>query len=135
MGAATSSPLTARGLGTKVTGPTGDEITVFGYVSPVSNGRLFEDPREGNVYSAIDVELCAGPALRVGTVWAAPSLFQLVMPDDARIAPTVGIKQPTLQPVELLVGECVRGWVTYEQPVGRPAHVVYTGTPPYRWTV
>ncbi len=134
-GSATTSPLSPVPLGTKIATPVGNEVTVYDYVSPVPSGKLFEDAAAGNVYSAVNVEVCAGAAGMMGGNSVKPTLFQLVMPDNARIAATVGIKQPTLLAIELPAGACVRGWVTYEQPIGRPTSVDYQGPPAYRWAL
>ncbi len=53
-------------------------------------------------------------------------LFDLQMPDNTRLQPTVPAIDPILPATDLLPGECVRGNVTFEVPQeATPDHVVF----------
>lgn len=88
-------------------------------------------PHNGNGFLAIDVGICS----LTDKASISPSSFQLEMPDHTRRAPTVGIREPILNQTRL-PRDCVRGWVTFEAPVGvSPSFVVYDDgiVLPFKW--
>lgn len=131
----TTTTVTARPVfhvGDTVELPSGNQITVHALGDYVS-GNQFEKPDPGNKFVALDAEGCA--------VKAAASLnpfqFELVMPDNTRQQISLmGSKEPGLHDTDLMVGDCVRGWVVFEVPAGQtPAAVAFTGSTGVRWLV
>lgn len=70
-------------------------------------------PEPGNIYIAFDVEGCAN-STEAATL--NPNYFRVQMPDSSRINSYIGIREPALNHTELVPGDCVRGWVTFEVP-------------------
>jgi hypothetical protein len=68
-----------------------------------------------------------------------PVRFALQMTDNSRLDPKFGPMKPELALVELLPGDCTRGYLKYEVPQGQtPKAVIYAytaGQPAARWNV
>jgi hypothetical protein len=119
-------------VGDTISATNGNSFTVYSYVPSFETGNQFEVPKPGNVFAAIDVQECAGSS---GSS-ANPFDWALRMPDNSRITPSAGWKDPPLNAVNLAAGDCVRGWVTFEVPQGiTPAFVVLTNSTNIRWVM
>jgi Domain of unknown function (DUF4352) len=101
----------------------------------------YQNPQEaGTEFAALDVELCAkgGEAVQV-----FPGDFTLQMPDNTRRTTKYSGKEPGFQSTNLNPNDCVRGWVSYEVPIGqRPREVVLdtggsasSGTQQLKWAI
>jgi hypothetical protein len=122
------------GIGSRVETSRGNFITLHAYEQPVVPPEFFE-PESGQEYAAADVEFCAAvdPPESTGssTYPVNPFDFELVMGDNTRRQADMGVKEPTLNHTEVAVGDCVRGWVTYQVPAGiRPASLTVLRTDP-----
>ena len=141
----TTSTTTSGGVktftvGERVETPHGNEIIVYSYEQPSPPGEFLE-PEPGFEYGVIDVEACAmsEPSDPSGVVATMdPSEYVLEMPDNTRLTASFGAAaEPSLEFTDVYQGDCVRGFVAYDVPVGqRPVVVRDTNaTPPLRWTV
>lgn len=108
-----ASDVTAA-IGDRVDRPSGSSIQVHGIERDAPVGAPFQ-PGPGNTYVAANVEGCAVSAASSGI---NPLLFELVLTGERRPASSVGLREPALLGAELSFGECERGWVTFEVPVG-----------------
>ena len=88
-------------------------------------------PEEGFEFSAIEVEGCAGPDSENSLMHIGPGAFELRLPDGARLQPedfgqNAKVREPALQSMNPLPGECGSGFVTFQTPAGkRPDLVLY----------
>jgi hypothetical protein len=129
----------ALALGASAKTPRGNTITVHSYEQPATGIPTYRTPQDSNnEFAAADVEACAtgGQPVAVNSF-----NFKLQMPDNTRRNTTFA-KDPALNFTNLAANDCVRGWVSFEVPVGqRPAYVVYddgglTGSSaPLKWNV
>lgn len=135
-------------VGDKIETSRGNTIAIYTYEQPAPPPEFFR-PDPGMEYAVADVELCATgdlstdafgnerpPEEQVASV--NPFDFELVMPDNSRLQPTIAVREPALNSTDLAQDECVRGWVSWEVPAGvRPVAVLdkQTGPPNIRWTV
>lgn len=98
-------------------------MRVYSYEQPVAPGRLFT-PKAGMEYGVADVEYCAG------TKKASYNVFdwKVQTPDNRQYSPSIGARDPSLSSGEIPPGGgCVRGFVTFEAPIGqKPAAVVFS---------
>lgn len=79
-------------------------------------------------FAAADIEGCAAASATAGAS-LNPFDFRLQMPDNTRLSATPGWREPSLNATTLVAGDCVRGWVTFEVPVGQlPATVNFETT-------
>ncbi len=111
----------------------GNEITVhsYEYVPPTDIWQ----PEPGFEFAATDIEGCASPNLE-GSAGFNPYDFGLQMPDNTRLDPDIGVKEPTLNDTTLTPGDCVRGFVTFQVPQGEtPSYVIFTGSSIIKWAV
>jgi hypothetical protein len=130
-------------LGETATFRYGDTTTVYSYVSPDQRANEFIQPKAGNQFAVIDVEICAGsgevigPSGRNTQLSINPFQFSLQMPDNTRIEPTLlASPEPALPAANLSAGECVRGNLGFEVPQGQtPNFVLQEGTPSARWAI
>ena len=114
---------------TATTSKNGTTLTVLSYESPstVKGGS----PERGFEYSAIEVKGCAGPDSENSLMQIGPDAFLLRLPDGTRLQPEgfggeARFKEPALQSMNPLPGECGRGFVTFQTPTGeRPDLVLY----------
>ncbi len=117
----------AKGLvvGDKAALKNGDTVQVYGYEVDVPPLNDFITPDDGKSYSVIDVEGCAAKDSPAGVV--NPFYFQLAMPDNTRVETGFGgAKEPDLHAGTQVAGDCIRGFVTFEVPVGvTPVAVVF----------
>ena len=108
-----------------------DEFTVY-QVAPVNSSNQFLQPKAGDTFVAIDVKEKAGP----NGLHANPYDFALVMDDDTRYEPYIGVKEPALNATTLGAGQAVRGWVTFEIPTtAKLVRVFLTGSTDIFWDV
>ncbi|MEX1254911.1 MAG: DUF4352 domain-containing protein [Dehalococcoidia bacterium] len=127
--APTASPTVAEqpSIGDKVEASGGISLIVYSYDAPVTSANEFSRPDPGNIFAAIDVEMCTG-ANPPESASVNPFDFRLQMPDNSRLEPGISAKEPELNSTNLLANDCVRGWVTFEVPEGvAPQFVVYEG--------
>ena len=111
----------------------GNEITVYSYES-VPPTDVWQ-PEPGSEFAVIDVEGCADPHSEAAA-GLNPFDFGLQMPDNTRLQPDVGVKEPPLNDTTLPPGDCVRGYVTFQVPEGEPPkNVVYTASSIIKWAV
>jgi hypothetical protein len=87
-------------------------------------------PVNGKPIIAVDAEECmqaGAPAERVQT--AQPGDFHLTLADGSDLAPTTAATHDNpFAETQLKSGQCVRGWISYELPVGGVAErVVFNG--------
>jgi hypothetical protein len=130
-------------LGETATFRYGDTTTVYSYVSPDPSANEFIQPKAGNQFAVIDVEICAGsgedigPSGRNTQLSINPFQFSLQMPDNTRIEPTLlASPDPALPAANLSAGECVRGNLGFEVPQGEtPNFVLQEGTPSAKWAL
>lgn len=120
-------------VGDRVETARGNFITLHAYEQPVAP-REFMEPDPGQEFAAVDVEFCAvvetgvpdTPAYAVG-----PFDYELQMADNTRRTFDIPAKEPPLNSADVAVGDCLRGWVTYQVPVGeRPTRLLALNTEP-----
>lgn len=121
-------------IGTRVETTRGNFFTLHAYEQPVPSRNEFLQPDPGNEFASADVEFCRGAPTDENDFFTSvgPEGFELQMGDNTRRSFGVGIREPTLDSTEVpSVGDCVRGWVTYEVPVGiRPKFLICLQTDP-----
>lgn len=115
------------------------KVTVISYMPNMQPTNEFLQPKAGTQYAAIDVEGCANQDA-ANQVTLNPFDFQLVMPDNTRLQPSFGGPEPALNHGNLLAGDCLRGYVTFEVPQGQsPKAVLYakmiSNKQPTKWTI
>ena len=96
-------------------------------------GDGFWEPDPGNEFAAVDVEFCRGAKPEASYLTGiGPSDFELQMGDNTRRTGDISVKEPALHYTEVpSIGDCVRGWITYQVPVGiRPKYLVVENTNP-----
>lgn len=112
------------------TSSNGTTLTVLSYQAPlrVAGAR----PERGSTYAGIEVKGCAGPDSERSLMHLGPNAFVLRTPDGTRLHPegfagdAPRVKEPSLQGMNPLPGECDRGFVTFQTPQGqRPDLVLY----------
>jgi hypothetical protein len=115
--------------------------TVFNYVEPVAPSAA--PPSAGHDWAAVDVQACALPG-SVFQVTVSQAPWSLRFSDGTAAVPSnvdgAQFPQPRYPstPSTLQSGECLRGWLVFEVPTGRPPIVVrYSpqGGPPIDWLV
>ena len=132
---ATTAPPAGPVVGDRVETSKGNSVTVFSYDQPTPAPATVE-PRSGMEFATVDAEFCLGPEDNGYAVRS--DYFELLMPDDTQRLAVTGVREPALIKTDLEEeGDCVRGYVTFEVPVGeRAAFVLGAGSqPPVRWVV
>lgn len=128
----TSSPAETPTLvlgDTATTADNGTTLAVLSYESPVAVKGA--KPDRGFEFSGVEVKGCAGPDSENSLMHIGPGAFALRMPDGARLQPEkfgedAKVKEPALQSMNPLPGECGRGFVTFQTPTAeRPELVLY----------
>lgn len=111
------------------TNENGTTLAVLSYESPLKiEGARAE---RGFEFSGIEVRGCAGPDSEGSLMAQGPSAFVLRTTGGAGIQPEgfsedAKVKQPALESMNPLPGECDRGFVTFQTPRGeRPELVIY----------
>jgi hypothetical protein len=129
-------------LGETATFLYGETTTVYSYVSPDQSANEFIQPKAGNQFAVIDVEICAGSGEGIGPsgntqLSINPFQFSLQIPDSTPIEPTLlASPEPALPAANLSAGECVRGNLGFEVPQGQtPTFVHQEGTPSAKWAI
>ena len=129
-------------LGETATFRYGDTTTVYSYVSPDPSANEFIQPKAGNQFAVIDIEICAGSSEVIGPsgntqLSINPFQFSLQMPNNTRIEPTLlASPEPALPAANVSAGECVRGNLGFEVPQGQtPNFVLQEGTPSAKWAI
>jgi hypothetical protein len=129
-------------LGETATFLYGDTTTVYSYVSPDQSANEFIQPKAGNQFAVIDVEICAGSGEGIGPsgntqLSINPFQFSLQIPDSTPIEPTLlASPEPALPAANLSAGECLRGNLGFEVPQGQtPTFVHQEGTPSAKWAI
>lgn len=126
-------------VGNSAVSPSGFEVTVYSYSSPIQSDNELSKPKAGTQFAAIDVEGCAGS--QSGDENSLnPFYFSLQMPDNTRLMPTASVAEPALPLTNLLPGDCVRGLVTFQVPQGQsPSYVRFDQVSPEevaaRWSI
>lgn len=108
------------------TADNGTTLAVLSYESPTTVKGA--KPEKGHEFSGIEVKGCAGPDSENSLMHIGPDAFVLRMPDGAGVLPEGGsrAKEPALESMNPLAGECDRGYVTFQTPTGeRPELVLY----------
>ena len=88
-------------------------------------------PEQGHEFAAVEVKGCAGPDSENSLMHISPGAFVLRMPDGTRLLPEgaeegTKVKEPALQSMNPLPGECDRGFVTFQTPRDeRPELLIY----------
>ena len=114
---------------TATTADNGTTLTVLSYESPVTVKNA--KPDRGFEFSSIEVKGCAGPDSENSLMHIGPGAFALRLQDSARLQPEefgedAKVREPALQGMNPLPGECGRGFVTFQTPTGeRPELVLY----------
>lgn len=114
---------------TATTADNGTTLAVLSYQSPVTVKGA--EPNPGFEFSGIEVKGCAGPDSENSLMHIGPGAFALRLPDGARLQPEefgedAKVKEPALQSMNPLPGECGRGFVTFQTPRDeRPELVLY----------
>lgn len=128
----TASPARDPGLvlGDKATtAKNGTTLAVLSYESPSTVRGA--DPEKGFEFSAIEVNGCAGPDSENSLMHIGPDAFELRLSDGTRLYPEgsgeeTKVKEPALQSMNPLPGECGRGFVTFQTPTDeRPELVLF----------
>ena len=133
--AKTTSANPDLGIGDTSITASDNKLTVHSYESPIPPPDDYTKPDPGKAFAAIDVEGCANPDTNEST-GLNPYDFTLQMPDNTRLEPDIGAKEPALNDTTLTPGDCVRGWVTFQVPQGqKPKFVVFTGSSIIKWAV
>jgi hypothetical protein len=145
----TTLPSNVGKVGDKIRTQLGNVETVYGYEQP-SPAPQFMTPDAGKEYAAADIEACVNADLTKDPDTGAavppdqqvisvnPYDYQLMMPDNTRLQPTFGAREPALNATDVEHGQCVRGWVSWQVPIGvRPVSIVdtKTGPPAIQWQV
>jgi hypothetical protein len=122
--ATTTTTVSNFKVGDVVTTKAGNRITLHAWTFPAQAGNPYTTASAGTAYGAADVEGCAAAGGSGGTF--GPFDFQIQMADNTRLQPTYGGPGPMLNSTTLAAGDCVRGWISYNVPVGgHPAFLVY----------
>lgn len=101
---------------------SGVRVVLYSIYDGIKHELWEADP--GTRFMAIDVEGCAGPE----AAHFNPMDFEFQMADNTRLEPTIGVREPALDYADVLPGDCLRGWVTFQVPNGSgPAAVMYEG--------
>lgn len=111
------------------TSSNGTTLAVLSYEAPlrVEGAR----PERGFEYAGIEVKGCAGPDSEQSLMHLGPDAFVLRMTGGLRVHPEgfadeAKVKEPALQGMNPLPGECDRGFVTFQtRRGGRPDLVLY----------
>jgi hypothetical protein len=120
----TNRPTFEFRIGDKVVAENGNTVQVFSYLQPITPPSPLMHPRTGTEFAAYETEICV--ATEPATVNALN--FVLRMPDNTRFDAGGWIaKSPDLKATTLRQGDCVRGWVSSQVPVGqRPSFIVFS---------
>ncbi len=118
--AAAATPQSEFVVGDTVVTATGNKLTVYEYLPDVQSKNQFIKPDPGMSYVAFDVEGCSN--VEVASI--NPFDFRLQMPDNSRLQPTVSVREPALHSTNIVRGDCVRGWVTFEVPADQTPKTV-----------
>ena len=114
---------------TATTADNGTTLAVLSYESPVTVKGA--KPDRGFGFSGIEVKGCAGPDSENSLMHIGPGAFALRLQDGAVLQPEefgegAKVKEPALQSMNPLPGECGSGFVTFQTPTGeRPELVLY----------
>ncbi len=114
---------------TATTASNGTTLTVLSYESPTTVKGA--EPDQGYEFSGIEVKGCAGSDSENSLMQIGPGAFALRLPDRTRLLPEglgdeAKVKEPALQSMNPLPGECDRGFVTFQTPRGeRPELLLY----------
>ncbi len=114
---------------TATTADNGTTLAVLSYESPVTVKGA--KPDRGFGFSGIEVKGCAGPDSENSLMHIGPAAFALRLQEGAVLQPEefgedAKVKEPALQSMNPLPGECGRGFVTFQTPTGeRPELVLY----------
>jgi hypothetical protein len=114
---------------TATTADNGTTLAVLSYESPVTVKNA--KPDRGFEFSSIEVKGCAGPDSENSLMHIGPGAFALRLQNSSRLQPEefgedAKGKEPVLQSMYPLPGECGRGFVTFQTPTGeRPELVLY----------
>jgi FlaG/FlaF family flagellin (archaellin) len=132
-------PKTNFAIGDMVRFKDNQTIVAYSYLPEVNSSNQFLQPKPGNKYVAVDVEGCAASNASTATQLNMFS-FELVMSNNTRISPTVSIIEPGLNSVDLLPGDCGRGYVTFEIPKDqKPSSLTFkplaANQQPVKWTL
>lgn len=130
-----------------ITTEDGNTLTVSSYESSLSPAGSSK-PRPGFEFSAIEVEGCSSPSSGRDLMAVGSAAFVLLMPDGARVLPATnaeetGVREPILQTMDPVPGQCEGGFVVFQTPQGeRPEFIVFEEqfksedeAPPIRWMV
>jgi hypothetical protein len=117
-------------------------VTLYAWEQPANlpqapSGISGPQPGAGAEFAAADVEECASDQARQ-QITANPFTYKVVGPDNVHHSADPGYRMPPFNGATLYAGDCVRGWVTFQVPVGqRPAYLQWEGFsgggPPLRW--
>ena len=111
------------------TADNGTTLAVLSYESPTTVKGA--EPERGFEFSGIEVKGCAGPNSENSLMHIGPGAFTLRLPDGTQVVPEefggeAKVREPALQSMNPLPGECGRGFVTFQTPRDqRPALVLY----------
>ena len=114
---------------TATTASNGTTLAVLSYESPTTVRGA--EPDGGHEFSGLEVEGCAGPNSENSLMQIGPGAFALRLADGTRLLPEgLGdgekVKEPALQSMNPLPGECDRGFVTFQTPRDeRPDLILY----------
>lgn len=114
---------------TATTAGNGTTLTVLSHDSPVTVKGA--EPDRGFEFSGVEVKGCAGPDPENSLMHIGPGAFVLRLPNGARLQPEgfgkgEKVREPALESMNPLPGECGRGFFTFQTPRGqRPGLVIY----------
>jgi hypothetical protein len=111
-------------IGQEATTAAGTTVTVYAYEQPAVSDNRFIQPDPGNEYAIADVGGCASPSA-TKTSYFSSGFFELQMPDHTRRQNTISVREPALHTANLSAGDCLRGWLTFQVPIGtRPKFII-----------
>jgi hypothetical protein len=115
-------------LGDKVTTAEGNTVQARTFELPIkTTGAYPPRPAAGSQFGAADIEVCAVGDARAAGRLANPPGYSVKFSDNTEAEGSLGQeRKPGLPARNLVPGECVRGWVSFEIPkTERPTFVAF----------
>ncbi|CAN5661874.1 hypothetical protein BH24ACT22_BH24ACT22_06550 [soil metagenome] len=123
----------SRTVGETATLDNGNSVTVFSGTSGVPAEDSVYKPREGMDFFVIEAEVCVSESVDEPSYFT-PREFKLLKNDTVRRMASVPTKLPALRGSTVDLGECNRGYITFQIDNGEePRSVVYEGSSVIEW--
>lgn len=130
----TEAEATEFKVGDRVETGRGNFVTLHAYEQPVPPPDEYTEPQPGQEFAAVDVEFCA--EVETGddqqtTYYVGPGDWELQMGDNTRRSFDIPVKEPSMSYADVPVGDCLRGWVSFQVPAGeKPEALLVLQTEP-----